>query len=146
MADNPLKTMGIVAGGIAAVIGLAFLILPQLNPESTHAGEIVEVRDTEYLGDSVIYNVRAHLTGFNGKTCPLRFNIRNQTLGTLVVEGVDAGTYGPESQDETAALDVRVFTEPLPTGTYYVEFVLFDNDGFTELDRETSRPFNKTSG
>jgi hypothetical protein len=119
MAENetPWGKIAGVVGAIAAVVTLAFLILPQLDPESPHSGEIVEIRDVEYFADSVTYNVRVHLTGFNGKTCPLRFNIRNQTLGTLVVQGMDAATFRAESQDETASVDVSVSTDA-PSGRH----------------------------
>jgi hypothetical protein len=143
-SDTPWGKITAVVTCIAAVAGLAFLILPQLDPESVHAGEIVGTRDVEYFPGSVTYNVRVHLTGFNGKTCYLSYNIRNQTLGTLATSGVAAATFTAESQDETASATVSVQTGHLVPGTYYIEFILYDDDGVTELHSSTSRTFTQS--
>ena len=143
-SDTPWGKISGVVALIAGVVGLAFLLLPQLDPETVHAGEIVEIRDVEYFEGSVTYNVRVHLTGFNGKTCYLSYNIRNQTLGTLATSGTAATTFTAESQDETASATVSFAAGHLAAGTYYVEFILYDDDGVTELHSSTSRTFTRS--
>ncbi len=49
MSDNgtPWGKVGVIAGAVAAVVTLVFLVVPQLDPKAEHSGEITEVRLVE---------------------------------------------------------------------------------------------------
>lgn len=145
-----IEIIGAVLGLPALVLGFVFLVLPQLNPETEHSGEIVEAQITEYnvpnaqfLGNT--YSVRVRIKGFNDKRLSLGYSVRNYQGGAQVSDLADAhaATFQPESSDDTAASEVWV---PIPNaaGTYYVQFVLYDNDGTTELHQRSSATFQRS--
>ncbi len=143
-----LGAIGAVASALAGVVGVAFSFWPNLNPLSAHAGEIKSVDLIEYnvpyggyLGNE--YAVKVNLKGYNGKTNPVYYTVRNIANGTAVPGMTDqlAFEHVSEGQDETAIGKAWV-PVPASSGQYYVEFTLYDNDGETVLDRRNSISFS----
>lgn len=143
-----LGAIGGIATAVAALVGLALLFWPNLNPLSAHAGEIESVEVTEYNVPNggyvgIEYAVQVHLKGYNGKKNPVRYTVRSVENGTALSDMVDEPAFDhiSEGQDETATGEAWV---PIPptSGDYYVEFILYDNDGETVLDRDTSPEFS----
>lgn len=142
---SPVALVTPIAVAVAAVVGVVFVLVPQLNPKEKHAGTITEVQIVQYGQRAVDFSVQVHLEGFNGKTCPLFADVRVANMGTPVAGLTDlrVGTFQPESEDDQASLNVSV---PAPTnlGQYYVQFEIRDNDGTTVLDSSNSSAFSVT--
>lgn len=136
----PWKTLGGIVGVVGSLLGVYFLFFPE--PKDPHSGEITEVRTVEYRSDGILFSVQAHLVGFNDKPCRVAASVRFGTTGTPVplYGDVDAGAFIPESEDDRASLEAFVPTPTAP-GQYYVEFVVYDDDGVTILDRQESASF-----
>jgi hypothetical protein len=148
---NRIEILGVAMGVPAAVLSFIFLVYPQLNPQTEHSGEITEMQVTEYnvtrgqfLGNT--YSVRVRIKGFNGKRLFLGYTVRNYEGGAEIsgLANQRALIFRPESDDDTAASEVW---SPVPaaSGTYYVEFVLYDNDGSTVLDQQNSVTFQRSA-
>lgn len=138
-----MKGVIAVIAGIGVVLGVVFVVLPELDPKAKHSGEITEARILQFGPGYAVFQIQAHLEGFNGKDCPVGFTTRVVGSGAPVpgYDGFLTEAFHPESQDERALLTAQLPT-PQVGGTYYVDFYLYDNDGMTILDTQSSHTYD----
>lgn len=135
--------LGAIAAAIAAILGLVFLVDPNLRPKpspSATAGKITNVTwEQPYSGD-VHYYVDVEITGYDGQTCALGYSVYTGGGQYAGLASTDAVDFQAQSNNDTGGATVAV-TQPNAAGTYYVIFTLYAPNG-TKLDVKTSPEFN----
>jgi hypothetical protein len=120
-----VKAIGGIAGAIAAVLALVFLLLPNLRPEPTPTEgsatfqkptierpvtlrqylRRVELPSTGYTGDQleqagVITEVQATITGYRGKHLPFRWYVIDLGTHDIVDEQNKRYTFQPDRNEQ----------------------------------------------
>lgn len=167
-----VKTIGAVAGAIAAVLGVVFLLLPNLRPERTpEEGSATFEKPTleqpvtfgQYLRRielpatgtkeqleqvGVIAEVQLTIKGYRGKSLPLRWYLLDLGTNDIVYESSRKYSF---QADRNVATVSQPFWAPMPDtpGQFKIVFEIWPPNskpgqpGVARLDRDETEIFRR---
>jgi hypothetical protein len=135
--------LGALAGAIAAVLGLIFLVWPNLRPQpspSVTSGKITQMTWEQPYGGDVHYYVDVDITGYNGQTCVLAYSVYTSNGQYTGIADTHVAYFQAQSDNDTGGATIGVSQPSLP-GSYYVLFTLYAPNQ-NKLDAEQTSAFN----
>jgi len=141
-----IKVIGAAATAIAAVLGVVFLLVPNLKPQPTPQkldGEISSVIWRQPANHDLNYDVVASIDGYSGQTCRLAWSVYESQGHYIGSADTDALDLTAERNEDRGGGPVSI-PEPSAPGEYYVIFTLFAPNG-TQLDSKQSQIFTVTA-
>ncbi len=132
-------TLSGVAGAIAAVLTVVFLVFPAMKPQPPPTQLGGQITNIQFSGSDpstsvALFTVNVKLDGFNGKACLLTVSVQNET--SWIYQDAQLGTYTPQANEDSAGAQWRVQV-PQTAGNYRATFTLRDPNG-TQLDQKQS--------
>jgi hypothetical protein len=135
--------LGAIATAIAAILGLIFLVWPNIKPQSSPSvtsGKITEIDWEQPYDSSLHYYVDVEIVGYNGQKCTLGYSVYTANGQYSGISETDAENFQAQSNDDTGGATIAI-SQPRYIGTYYVIFTLYAPNG-TALSVQNSPNFN----